>query len=86
VFAETEARGEGTLANLGRRFYDVAMRKKMRDILWQLKSVKNLSADERVLFARSLAGTPDERWRMHENFLRSHGLYTRSSRKAFGFK
>ena len=58
----------------------------MRDILWQLKSVKNLSDDEKILFARSLAATPDERWRMHENFLRSHGLYTRSSRKAFGFK
>jgi hypothetical protein len=62
------------------------MRKEMRDILWQLKSVKSLSDDEKILFARSLAATPDERWRMHEQFLRSHDLYTRSSRKAFGFK
>ena len=30
--------------------------------------------------------TPDERWRTHEQFLRSHGLFTRSGRKAFGFK
>jgi len=30
-----------------------------------------LEEDEKVLFARSLAATPDERWRMHENFLRS---------------
>lgn len=45
-----------------------------------------LSEHERILFARSLAATPDERWRMHQNFLRSHGLYTRSQRKAFGFK
>lgn len=58
----------------------------MRDILWQLKNVKSLSADEKVLFARSLAATPDERWRLHEQFLRSHSLFTRSSRKAFGFK
>ena len=58
----------------------------MRDILWQLQRVRNLSADEKILFARSLAATPDERWRAHETFLRSHGLFTRSSRKAFGFK
>lgn len=62
------------------------MRKAMRDILWQLQKVKHLSADEKLLFARSLAATPDERWRLHEQFLRSHGLFTRSSRKAFGFK
>ena len=45
-----------------------------------------LSEDEKHLFARSLAATPDERWRMHENFLRSHDLFTRSSRKKYGFK
>jgi hypothetical protein len=54
--------------------------------LWQLRGIKNLSLDEKILFARSLAATPDERWRLHENYLRSHGLFTRSSRKAFGFK
>ena len=62
------------------------MQRKMRRILWQLRSVRGLSADEKLLFARSLAATPDERWRLHENFLRSHSLFTRSSRKAFGFK
>ena len=45
-----------------------------------------LSEEELILFARSLAATPDERWRMHENFLRSLNLFTRSSRKAYGFK
>jgi len=45
-----------------------------------------LGEDEKILFARSLAATPDERWRMHENFLRSLNLYTRSARKAYGFK
>jgi hypothetical protein len=45
-----------------------------------------LSEHEKILFARSLAATPDERWRMHENFLRSLNLCTRSARKAYGFK
>jgi hypothetical protein len=45
-----------------------------------------LSEHEIILFARSLAATPDERWRMHENFLHSLNLYTRSARKAYGFK
>jgi len=52
----------------------------------QLKNADGLSAHEILLFARSLAATPDERWRMHENFLRSLNLFTRSSRKAYGFK
>ena len=46
----------------------------------------SMSEDEKILFARSLAATPDERWQMHENFLRSLNLYTRSSRKAYGFE
>ena len=60
-----------------------------RRALWllrRLRKEKGLSLEEQILFARSLAATPDERWRLHENFLRSHGLFTRSSRKAFGFK
>lgn len=62
------------------------MQKKVERWLKKLQGVRGLSLDERILFARSLAATPDERWRMHENFLRSHGLFTRSNRKAFGFK
>ncbi len=57
-----------------------------RAVLKRLKRVRGLDDDEKVLFARSLAATPDERWRLHENFLRSHGLYTHSARKAFGFR
>jgi hypothetical protein len=45
-----------------------------------------LSEEEKILFARSLAATPDERWQMHENFLRSLNLYTHSAQKAYGFK
>lgn len=58
----------------------------MLRVLKQLKGVGRLSEDEKILFARSLAATPDERWRLHESYLRSHGLFTRSGRKAFGFK
>jgi hypothetical protein len=47
---------------------------------------KSVGEDEKILFARSLAAAPDERLRMHENFLRSLNLYTRSARKAYGFK
>jgi len=60
--------------------------KKIARVFKQLSGVRGLSEAEKHLFARSLAATPDERWRMHETFLRSHGLYTRSGRKKYGFK
>ena len=62
------------------------MQKKMREMLTRLKNAPGLSEHEKILFARSLSATPDERWEMHVNFLRSHGLYSHSERKAFGFK
>jgi hypothetical protein len=62
------------------------MEKKVARVFEKIRHVRGLSVDEKYLFARSLAATPDERWRMHENFLRSHGLYTRSERRRFGFK
>ncbi len=61
-------------------------KKRIERVFERIRAVRGLSVDEQWLFARSLASTPDERWQMHENFLRSHGLYTRSGRKAFGFK
>ncbi len=61
-------------------------KKKFETILRRLSRVPALSEHEKILFAGSLAATPDERWRMHEQFLRSHGLFTRSERQAFGFK
>jgi hypothetical protein len=48
--------------------------------------VRGLREAGRYLFARSLAATPDERWQLHENFLRSHDLYTRCARRRYGFK
>lgn len=62
------------------------MEKKVARVLARLRRVRGLSEDEKYLFARSLAATPDERWRLHENFLRSHDLFTRSTRRKYGFK
>jgi hypothetical protein len=62
------------------------MEARVARVLEKLRRVRGLSADEKYLFARSLAATPDERWQLHENFLRSHGLYTRSARRKFGFR
>ena len=62
------------------------MQKKVARVLKKIRHVRGLSEDEKYLFARSLAATPDERWRLHENFLRSHDLYTRSARRKYGYK
>ena len=62
------------------------MERKVARTLRKLGRVRGLSEDEKYLFARSLAATPDERWQLHENFLRSHDLFTRSARKKYGFK
>ena len=66
--------------------YCPSMEKKIARVLKKLRRAHELSEHEKYLFARSLAATPDERWRLHENFLRSHDLYTRSARKKYGFK
>jgi hypothetical protein len=62
------------------------MEKKVAAVLRKIARVRGLSEDEKYLFARSLAATPDERWRLHEQFLRSHDLYTRSARRKYGFR
>jgi hypothetical protein len=62
------------------------VKKKFERELKRLEKFRDLSPDERVMFAMSLSATPDERWARHENFLRSHGLFGHSARKAFGFK
>ena len=60
------------------------MEKKVERVLKKIRHVRGLSGDEKYLFARSLAATPDERWQIHQNFLRSLGLSTRSMQKKFG--
>jgi hypothetical protein len=49
----------------------------------RIKRVRGLDEHEKILYARSLAATPDERWRMNETFLRSFGLWGRSALKKF---
>jgi len=77
---------ENRLDATGRGLYACYVEKKTARMLKKLEKVRGLSEDERYLFARSLAATPDERWQFHVNFLRSHGLYSCSDRKKFGFK
>ena len=60
------------------------MEKKVARVLKRIRHVRGLSEDEKYVFARSLAATPDERWELHQNFLRSLGLSTRSMQKRFG--
>lgn len=50
----------------------------------KLKFLPHLSEDERVLYAWTLAATPDERWQRHESYLRSFGLFSHSERKKYG--
>jgi hypothetical protein len=47
----------------------------------RIKNVRELDEHEKVLYARSLAATPDERWQMNETYLRSLGLSGRSALK-----
>jgi hypothetical protein len=51
----------------------------------KLKRMRGLDEHEKVLYARSLAATPDERWQINVTFLRSLGLWGRSALKRSGF-
>jgi len=60
------------------------MLKDWRKVYRRLKQMPELDEHEKVLYARSLAATPDERWAMNEAFLQSLGLWGRSALKQFG--
>ena len=62
------------------------MLKDWKKVYRRIQGMRGLSEEEKIMIARSLAATPDERWQMHENFLRSHGLFSHWQRKASGFK
>ncbi len=49
-----------------------------------IKHLRGLDEHEKVLYARSLAATPDERWQMNETFLRSLDCWGSSAMKKFG--
>jgi len=64
------------------------MKTKLKDwrrVYRKLKGMRGLSEEEKILLARALAATPEERWQMHDEFLRSFGLYSHWERKELGF-
>ena len=64
--------------------YPNRMEKKRAAVFRKIKDMPGLSIEEKWLFARTLAATPDQRWQMLQNFLRSVGLSTRSAQKKRG--
>jgi hypothetical protein len=52
----------------------------------KLKGMHGVTLKEKVLLAQGLAATPDERRQMHDNHLRSLGLYSHWERKKFGYQ
>ncbi len=50
-------------------------------MLRQLRRVTEMNEHEAILFARSLAATPDQRWQMNVNFLRSLGFSSLSAKR-----
>jgi len=58
--------------------------KKDARVFRKIRNVRGLSVDEKWLFAKTLAATPDERWQMLRTHLRSLGLLTRSAQKRHG--
>lgn len=52
----------------------------------KLAGMRGVSMKERVLLAQGLAATPEERLKMHDDHLRSLGLYSHWDRKKSGFK
>ncbi len=53
----------------------------MAAVLKRLPRIKGMTQDERVLWARFLAATPDERWHLHLAALRSVSSFMRSAKK-----
>jgi hypothetical protein len=57
------------------------MLKDWKKVYRRIRGVPGFDEHEKILYARSLAATPDERWQMNVTFLRSLGLWGRSGRK-----
>lgn len=52
----------------------------------KLRGMRGVTSKERLLLAQGLAATPEERMQMHDDHLRSLGLYSHWDRKKSGFK
>jgi hypothetical protein len=50
----------------------------------KIQRVRGFDEHEKILYARSLAATPDERWQLNVTFLRSLGLWGHNRRKSNG--
>jgi hypothetical protein len=59
--------------------------KDWRKVHRKLRDMPGLTLEETVLLAQGLAATPEERWQMHDQFLRSFGLYSHWDRKKSSF-
>lgn len=62
------------------------MARKMARILARLRDEPGLSEHERILWARSLAATPDERWQNAPELPPLAGLIHALAEEKFGFK
>ena len=49
----------------------------------KLKRKRFAHDDERILYARTLASSPQERWEMHENYMKLHGCWGWKNRRRF---
>jgi hypothetical protein len=57
--------------------------KKTARVLERLKSAPELDEDERFLWARSLAATPEQRWQYNLAALRFYNSFPRSVKHGF---
>ncbi|HEV2319222.1 MAG TPA: hypothetical protein VGV18_05695 [Verrucomicrobiae bacterium] len=57
--------------------------KDWRTVYRKIRNARGLDESEKILCARTLAATPDERWHMNETFLRCYGLWGRCALKKF---
>ena len=51
------------------------------EVYRRIKDAPGFDEHEKILFARSLAATPDERWHMNVTYLKSLGLWGRYGRR-----
>jgi hypothetical protein len=58
-------------------------RKDWRKVYQRIRHVRGLDDHEKILYARSLAATPDERWQRNVMYLKSLGLWGRSGLRKF---
>ena len=61
-----------------------SLAKRAARVLQKLKDVPGLSIEEKSVHALGLAATPEERWEIFENFVRSAGYWQPSKKSKSG--